>query len=197
MKTEIEAKWLDIEPTELRRKLKSLGVQRVHSEILMRRIVFDFPDNRLMKKGGWVRVRDEGETITMSYKQLNDRTVHGTKEITFDINDFKGATELLTNIGLVQKSYQETKRERWQLGTVEVTIDTWPWIPTFVELEAPAEEALRQAAEQLGLAWSAALHGSVETAYQRYYDFTEAEIDTWPEITFIPEPDWLLAKKRT
>ena len=39
------------------------------------------------------------------------------------------------------------------------------------------------------------MHGSVETIYQMHYDFTEEEIDGWESITFIAQPDWLLAKK--
>ena len=89
------------------------------------------------------------------------------------------------------KSYQETKRERWELAGVEVTIDTWPWIPTFVELEGKSEQDLKHVATLLELDWAKALHGSVETAYQALYDVTDEEIDTWQEIKFIPVPDWL------
>lgn len=196
MQVEIEAKFLDVNADILREKLKSIGAKQVHAEQAMRRVVLDYPDSRLEKIGGWVRVRDEGDKVTFSYKQLNDRTLHGTKEIETTVGDFQKAVDLLKAIGLEQKAYQETRREKWELGSSEITIDTWPWIPTFVELEASSEEELRELAEKLGLDWSAALHGSVETAYQKYYDFTENEIDNWPEITFIPEPDWLLAKKR-
>lgn len=163
----------------------------------MRRRAFDYPDERLYKIGGWIRVRDEGDKITLSYKQLNDRTLHGTKEVSVVVDDFARAGELLIDIGMVQRAYQETKRELWKLGDAEITIDTWPWIPTFVEIEAPTENELQNTAEALGLSWDDAMHGSVETAYQKYYDFTEAEIDHWPEITFVPIPDWLKAKQKT
>jgi adenylate cyclase class 2 len=83
------------------------------------------------------------------------------------------------------------------LDDVEVTIDTWPWIPTFVEIESSSEEKLKTAAKKLGLEWSQALYGSVEPAYQKYYDVTEDEINGWSEIVFCPVPDWLLKKKRT
>ncbi|OGD61036.1 hypothetical protein A3A71_02245 [Candidatus Berkelbacteria bacterium RIFCSPLOWO2_01_FULL_50_28] len=162
----------------------------------MRRCVFDYPDSRLKDIGGWIRVRDEGDKVTFSYKQLNDRTLHGTKEIEVTVGDFEKTVDLLTAIGLAQKAYQETKREKWTLSKCEITIDTWPWIPTFVELEALTESEIQQLAGKLGFDWKNAMHGSVETAYQKYYDFTEHEIDAWPEITFIPEPAWLLAKKK-
>ena len=196
METEIEAKFPDINVEALRAKLAEAGAVRVHGEILMRRHVFDYPDNRLEAVGGWVRVRDEGSKVTMSYKQLIDRSLHGTKEVNVTVDDYDAACAFLKKIGLVVRSYQETKREKWMLGEVEVTIDTWPWVPTFAELEGPSEEAVRAAAEVLDLDWSAAMHGSVETVYQMHYDVTEAEIDGWEEILFTLVPEWLEAKRK-
>ena len=182
--------------TDLKQKLEAIGAELVVAERLMRRNVFDYPDKRLEKIGGWVRVRDEGDKITMSYKQLNDRTLHGTKEITIIVNDYAQAVAFIESIGLVSSSYQETKRESWRLDGVEIELDTWPWIPPFVELEAKSEEALKTVAEKLGLQWQDAMHGSVETAYQAVYDVSEQEIDNWDSITFIPVPDWLEARKK-
>jgi len=195
MQTEIEAKFPDINPDSIRTKLREVGAVQEHPEIFMRRKVFDYPDRRLEKIGGWVRVRDEGSQVTLSYKQLNDRTLHGTKEVSVIIDDFDKACELIEAIGLPAYSYQETKREKWMLGDVEITIDTWPWIPTFVEIEGANEESVRSVASRLQFDWSKAMHGSVETVYQMHYDFTESEIDHWESITFIPEPDWLLSKR--
>jgi adenylate cyclase class 2 len=141
-------------------------------------------------------VRDEGDKITMSYKKVIDRTVHGTKEISIEVSDFDHACAILVAAQLRLASYQETRREKWMLDGAEVTIDTWPWIPTFVEIEAPSEEKLKVAAKKLELQWDGALYGSVEPAYQKYYDVTEKEIDGWPEIIFSPIPDWLLKRKK-
>jgi adenylate cyclase class 2 len=196
METEIEAKFLDIDPAILRQKLSQIGGRLVYPEREMTRVVLDFPDKKLEKVGGWIRVRDEGDQITLSYKQLNDRTLHGTKEVETTVGDFETTIKLLEAIGLERYSYQETKREKWQVGDVEVVIDTWPWIPTFAEIEADSEAKIKRIADQLGLDWANALHGSVEIAYQHYYDATESEIDNWPKFTFGPIPDWLLAKKR-
>ncbi len=191
METEIEAKFLNIDKGNLRKTLSGLGAKLSQSERLMRRKTFDYADNRLDSIGGWVRVRDEGDRVTLSYKQLNDRTLHGTKEITVNVSDFEQTCNLLKAVGFKQKSYQETKRESWSLNGVDVELDEWPWIPPFVELEAKDEKTLKQAAALLGLAWKDAIHGSVETAYQDCYDVTEEEIDSWETITFTPIPEWL------
>jgi adenylate cyclase, class 2 len=196
MDTEIEAKFADIDISAVRKKLKSAKAVLEHPERFMRRKNFDYPDLRLQKIGGWVRVRDEGDKVTMSYKQLNERTLHGMKEISFIVEDFEKACGFLVSIGLEEKAYQETKREKWLFGEAEVVIDTWPWVPTFVEIEGPTEKEVRKTAEALDLDWLTALHGSVETIYQMHYDFTEEEIYNWEAITFTPPPSWLLAKKK-
>ncbi len=150
----------------------------------------------MRNKGGWARVRDEGDRVTMSYKQLNNRGLRGTRETTLVVDSFERAKEFLEDLGLVVKSYQETKRELWRLGEAEITIDTWPWIPTFVEIEAPDESMLWEVAVKLDLPKESALHGSVENVYQRHYDVTEDDVDSWSEMTFIPVPKWLEQKRK-
>ena len=196
METEIEAKFLDIDAGALREKLKSLGAELVYSERPMKRKNFDFPARSLEKIGGWVRVRDEGDTVTMSYKQLNDLTLHGVKEVVVDVGDFGSACKFCTAIGLEEKAYQETKREMWQWGNSEIAIDTWPWIPPFVELESSSEGEIKDLAARLGFDWKDALHGSVEYAYQKYFDIKPEELYNWKRITFEPIPDWLEARRR-
>jgi adenylate cyclase class 2 len=197
MQTEIEAKFLGINADDLRSKLKAISAVMKYPERLMKRKVFDYPDNKLRKDGAWIRVRDEGENkITLSYKKLIDRTLHGTKEITLDVSNFEAMCSFLQACGFDNKSYQETKREKWIFKKTEITIDTWPWIPTFVEIESENEEEIREVSNLLGFDWNKALHGSVETAYQDLYNVTEEEIDGWEEITFIPVPDWLEIKRK-
>lgn len=197
MKTEIEAKFLNIDSQKIRIKLKEIGAVMQYPERLMKRKVFDYPDARLYKEDAWVRVRDEGDgKITLSYKKLIDRTLHGTKEITLDVSDFKTTCNFLQACGFESKSYQETKREKWRLGNSEITIDTWPWIPTFIEIESETQEEIQKVSNLLDFDWSKALHGSVETAYQDVFDVTEDDVDSWKEITFISEPEWLEIKRK-
>ena len=195
MHTEIEAKFLDIDADLLREKPKSLKARLVNDERTMKRKIFDFEDGRLQKISAWVRVRDEGNKVTLSYKQLIDRSLQGTKEVNVTVTDFEDTCNFLESIGMKQKSYQVTKRESWLLDDVEIEIDTWPWIPQYVELEGKSEEKVKSIASKLRLDWQKALHGSVEVAYQAYFDVTEDEIDAWEEITFTPTPDWLESKR--
>lgn len=196
MNIELEAKFLGIDKRKFQKLLQDSGATLIHSERMMRRKNFDYPDARLKKIAGWIRIRDEGDKTTLAYKQVVDRTLEGTREISLVVEDFDTISNFLLAIGLHDKSYQETKRERWEIDGVEVTIDTWPWIPTFVELEGKSEEALKLVAQKLSLDWSKSLHGSVETAYQALYNVSGEEIDSWETITFTEVPDWLEARRK-
>lgn len=197
MQPEIEVKFLKVNHDALRTKLTSIGAKCVQTMRLMKRKNYDFPDNHLSNdKNAWVRVRAEGDKFTMSYKQLNDRSLHGTHEVNLTIDSFDKADSFLKEIGLEQKSYQETKRESWRHKDFEIELDEWPWVQPYIEIEGPDERSLRKLATQLGLDWNEACHGSVEIVYQAEYDVTDDEVDMISRITFEESvPDWLVARK--
>lgn len=196
MRTEVEAKFLNVNHDQLRKKLKELGAVCKRPVTVMRRQNFDYQDSQLEQKGGWIRVRDEGDKVTLAYKQLNDRTLHGTAEVNMVVNNFDIAVEFLLAIGMKRTSYQETKRESWQLGDIEIELDEWPWIKPFVEIEASTEKKLRQISKNLGLDWKKVLHGSVEIAYTAEYKMTEPEVNAISQLKFGPVPNWLEARRK-
>jgi adenylate cyclase class 2 len=77
--------------------------------------------------------------------------------------------EILRKTGLEVYSFQESKRETWQYGDVEVVLDEWPWLDPYIEIEGPSEKAIRTAAKSLGFEWNQAYFGSVDTAYRQQY----------------------------
>lgn len=197
MQTEIEAKFLNVDHDVLRAVLKKAGAQCTCPMRLMRRKNYDFAGRTLEKRSnGWVRVRDEGNKVTLAYKQLDDRGVKGTKEISVIVKDFETTCKFLELIGMEEQSYQETRRESWVLDDAEIELDEWPWIKPFIEIEAPNERMLFAVAKTLGFQRADAVHGSVEIAYQAEYRVTEEEVDHWKVITFGDVPGWLKVKKK-
>ena len=193
MQTEIEAKFTDIKLDEMRERLRQLGAVCEYPERTMRRVNF----NHINGPRAWVRVRDEGDKVTMSYKQTFEDTLHGTKEINLVVDNFENAVELLEAVGLSGRIIQVTKRELWRLNECDVTLDTWPWVPSFVEIEGLSEVAVRETAKLLGCEWERALFGGVESVYLQYYQLKDHEINDWPEITFVPVPEWLIGKRKS
>ena len=67
-------------------------------------------------------------------------TISGTKEVEFEVEDFDKANEFLEKIGFENRSYQENERIQYTLNNVEIDIDSWPMIPTYMEIEGKSEE---------------------------------------------------------
>jgi adenylate cyclase class 2 len=189
MNTEIEAKWLDIDHDKFREKLKNLGAKQVRPKTDMTRTVFDLPDKNSRRE--WVRVRDEGDKITLSYKKTEDESLTGTKEICVEVDDFDNTVAFLTATSFRQKSFQETRRETWELDGAEIDLDEWPWLPPFVEIETKTEVEMQKIAEKLDLSLTDAMHASVDLVYQKYYDVSTEDINKWPEARFGDVPEWL------
>jgi adenylate cyclase class 2 len=196
MPAEIEAKFLDADHEAMRIRLKDLGATCTHPNRLMKRSILDFPDRSIRKMGGWVRVRDEGNKITLTYKQLNERSITGMQEVEVEVDDFERTRALLHAVGLKSVAYQETKRESWELDGVEIELDEWPWIRPFIEVEAHDEAAVWRVIDKLGLDREQACYGSVEIAYQAEYNVTEEEVNRWERVTFTPVPAWLAEKEK-
>lgn len=181
MPIEVEAKFLNINRDELRDRLKATGFACQQANTLMRRVVFDTPNS---DGHSWARVRDEGNAIKITYKRTHDITrVDGTEEIEIKVCDFNKASQLLSALGLIRKSYQETWREIWQRDAVEVVLDEWPGIPPFTEIEGPDETQVRAVAAELGFDWNKALFGAVGVVYETI-GISHKAINAAPLITF-------------
>ncbi|MBQ2643889.1 MAG: CYTH domain-containing protein [Candidatus Saccharibacteria bacterium] len=197
MKLEIEAVFCDVDKNKIREKLRSLGARLIVPERKMVRTVFHLPHD---PKHCFARVRDEGDKIVITYKEFDNDSVTGVKEINLIVNDYEDAVELLRVLGLHEKSYEESMRETWELDGAEVCIDTWPWIPTYVEVEGTSVENMTAVSQKLGFNMENALYCSVGHIYELYYDVKEEDInaglDHWNRIEFVPLPDWLADKKK-
>lgn len=198
MQTEIEAKFLNVDHDEIREKLRELGGVCEQPMRLMRRVVFH--SNDMEVKRAFVRVRDEGHRVTMTYKQFDADTVDGAKEHEIEVSDFNAAVAILDAAGITHDTFQESRRENWRLGDIEVMLDEWPWLAPYVEIEGPSEDRVKGVAERLGFAWEDAVFGGVANAYANQYPHIgEAGVQeinrNWPVIKFDNLPPTLLESK--
>ena len=138
MKTEYEIRILEINKEEMIKKLEELGATN-KGKFKQKRYVYDL---RPIEKGKWIRLRTNGRLTTLTYKDIINNTVDGTKEVEFEVEDFNKANEFLEKIGFANRSYQENERIQYILDDVEIDIDSWPMIPTYMEIEGKSEEQI-------------------------------------------------------
>lgn len=192
MKTEFEATFKINSKDEIRDTLKKAGAKLIKKEFLQRRVVFFLPSGHEIENG-WLRVRDEQDKITLSLKVVhNNTTIENQKELQLKVDDFETAIELLDTIGCEKKSYQENLRELWELDGVEITIDEWPFIEPYIEIEGESEKIVKNVTEKLGYDYSTAYFGSVDGMYAKKYNIKEERVnDNTPKIIFEMENPFL------
>lgn len=192
MDIEYEATFPEVDKDVVRGKLSAAGAVLVKPEFLQKRMVFRMPAGHEIS-GGWVRVRDEGDRITMSLKVVDGDRIEDQKEICFKVDGFDAAVDLLVSLGCTRKSYQETKRELWTLDGTDITIDEWPFLAPFVEVEGKSEATVKAVSEKLGFDYGDAVFGAVDVMYMRRYPHLTADRinNETPRIVFDGENPFL------
>jgi len=147
MKTEYEIRVLEINKEQIIKKLESLESKKI-GEFNQKRYVYDL---KPAEENKWIRLRTNGEKTTLTYKDIESNTIDGTKEVEIEVDDFENANEFLERIGFKNKGYQENKRIQYLLQGVEVDIDAWPMIPTYLEIEGESEEQVIRIQKLLGI----------------------------------------------
>ena len=144
---EFEGKVLEINEKDI---LKKLGAQKATyiGEYLQRRYVFNtipFNENR------WVRLRSNGENATLAVKEIGDDSISGTSEWEVEVSSFEETLAILKKIGINPKGYQENRRIAYSMDNCQITLDFWPKIPAYLEIEGKNEEQVYECAKKLGI----------------------------------------------
>ncbi|MFI6575324.1 class IV adenylate cyclase [Nocardiopsis sp. NPDC050513] len=172
MTPEFEARFLAVDTEAITTRLRDRGATRAMPRTLMRRVVLKNQD--ISDRGGWLRLREQGDKTMLTYKQANDTdgdsAIDSILEAEVEVTDFHAAQHLLEAMGFTALHYQENYREEWQLDGVTYDIDTWPDLPTYLEVEGPDEKAVRAAVAMLDLDYDTATFGSVAEVYLKVLD---------------------------
>lgn len=167
MHTEYEVRILEIDEVEIEKKLNSLGAE-LQWDHLQKRYVYDFIPKI---DGKWIRLRTNGDKTTLTIKNIVSSQIDGTQELEVVVDDLEKTNLVLNELGFVAKGYQENRRRQYILDGVEIDIDSWPLIPTYLEIEGKSEQDVYQVLEKLGISRDSATSRDVEGIYLDYgYD---------------------------
>ncbi len=150
---EIECRFLEIDKDALIKKLIALGAKDEGEKMLTELILYD-KDLKWIEEHKFARLRQVGDKVKLTYKEHQTHTIDGTYEVEIEVEDFKKAEIILEKTGLVPYRRQEKLRHTFHLNSVAFDIDTWPKIPTYVELEGNSEQELKDAAKLVGYDWN-------------------------------------------
>lgn len=166
MAKEREVTILNIDEKGFVSKLLNNGAVK-KDEFLQRRYTYDF--NPILPNK-WIRLRTNGKKTTLTIKEIKDKTaIDGTMELETFVGDFDVMNDILKELGYSYRNYQENYRIIYSLDSVEISIDSWPLIPTYAEIEGKTNEDVVMALEKLGYTLDDATTLDVTSIYNEIY----------------------------
>ena len=114
-------------------------------------------------------------------KDATVKKIDGTKESEIVVSDLETTNEILNQMGYFSRSYQENDRIRYILDDVELDIDSWPMIPTYLEIEGKDEKSVLDMIEKLGLNKEKVTALDVQSVYKDIYGI---DISNMKELKF-------------
>ena len=172
MKTEYEVRVLEIDRDKMIETLESLGAQKI-GDWHQKRYVYDIipkDDN------SWIRLRTNGIKTTLTFKTVKEKTIDGTKEAEVEVSDFEETNLILEQMGHHNRGFQENKRIQYILDDVEFDIDSWPYIPTYLEIEGKNEESVKNMMDLLEVDKTKATSLDVQGVFKEFYNIDIAEV---------------------
>lgn len=142
--TEYEIKILGVDIGKLKQALSKHNFKQTPRYLFKRR-VYDLQD------GGWLRLRTDGKTTTLTYKKFHFDSIDGVEEIEITVSDFEDTNKILEKSGLVIRNYQENYRTEFTNSEIEISIDEWPLIKPYVEIEGKSVRIVEKYLELLNL----------------------------------------------
>lgn len=184
---EFEAKFF-IDSSELKQKVQDFGGLCVRSNGLMRRFVFGVSG----KPNQWIRVRDEGQYVTLTIKSFDPtKGIDAVRELEIKVSDFDTTVQMLQVLGYEKSLYVENYREVWKLDDCLLMFDLWPGIDPFVEIEGPSKQSVEKVAELLGLKMEHAMYGPNRLLYEKAYGMSREEFQKLQKLTFEITKNWV------
>ncbi|HPC95427.1 MAG TPA: class IV adenylate cyclase [Sedimentisphaerales bacterium] len=155
MYVEIEAKLRVPSFERVEECLRSQGASFV-SEMVQTDSYFDTPDADLARTDQCLRLRVEttgtAKRLVLTYKgpkQADD--FKKRKEVNLDVTDAEAVEALLEALGYRRALAFNKKRREWKLAACRIALDTLPLIGTFVEIEGPDAQVIRNVQKKLAL----------------------------------------------
>jgi len=165
MQTEFEVKILDINLHDIQNKLKLLNTDYIW-EKYQKRLVYDFNPAHPWK---WIRLRQKWDKVELTIKEIIDDSITWTKELEIWVSDFETTNLILEKLGYKAKAFQENKRISYKLDWVEIEIDSWPLIPTYLEIEWKSELEVKKIVEKLWYKISDTTSINTTKVYKKYW----------------------------
>lgn len=175
---EVEVKFHLAQLQSFRERLLAAGAEQVKPRLFEHNVRFDSPGERLRFRYQLLRLRkDDGIRLTFKGPPTDagETEAKVREELEVEVSDFETMVAILERLGFEAQQRYEKYRETFRLGEVEIVLDEMPF-GDFVELEGE-EDAIRAAADRLGLDWRQRILDNYLTLMARIKDAHNLDFD--------------------
>jgi adenylate cyclase class IV len=139
MPKEFEHQFYDFDKKEIISKMKEIKGKHKGTYLFRVQVLI----HPLNTPGTYIRVRDEGFRVTMTYKYQGPNDQYPDEEEVI-INDFDLGVNILLGVGCKKKYYYEKIREIWDVKNTEIIFDTNPGIIDKMDVESETVTELKE-----------------------------------------------------
>jgi adenylate cyclase, class 2 len=164
---ELEVKFYVRALGALEKRLQALGARQEQPRTYEANLRFDTPEGRLTAQRQVLRLRqDSAARLTFKGPGREVDGIQQRQELEFVVSDYAAAQAFLEALGYQVAWMYEKYRQVYALDPVLVTLDETPF-GSFVEIEGPDGESIRQAAAELGLDWEKRILDSYAALFEK------------------------------
>ncbi len=148
MQKEIELRIVDINRNEAVKRLREIHARHVAFR-RFKRVEVRLIANPTLKR--WIRLRTDGRTTRFAIKE-NRGMKENVYEHEIDVSDFKEMGKMMLKVFPNNlKAYVKSDRDEYTLDGAEITINKWPGIPPFMEIEGKSKRHVKSVWKKLRL----------------------------------------------
>ena len=151
---EIEVKILGVNVKEVIKKIEALGGKKI-SEGKQDIIILDTKEDKFLKNNELLRLRKNSNETELAFKKkISKDDVKIMEELEVHVDNFELMRKIFIAIGFKEATRYNKYRISYKLGNVRFELDTYENIPTFLEIEAPDTEKVKEFVGKLGFSMS-------------------------------------------
>lgn len=143
--------------------------------LLSNPVIIGIVKNYGINPNKWVRLRQTNDKTTITIKhilnpefQKTETRIQPVIETEMQVPSIEEGNAILEQLGFSFRNYQEKRRIKYILDDIEFDLDTWPLIPSYMEIEAPSGEKIKEAIQNLGITQKEIVSCNTAEVYQKY-----------------------------
>lgn len=134
-------------------KLENIEISNL-KKILQNKKLDNLLSDFLINENKWIRLRQTNDKTTLTIKHIINKKNNNfqyVKECEIKVNDLLEANELLNQLAIFSRNYQEKIRTSYTYKDAEIEIDEWPDLKPYLEIECDNEKTIKEIISNLDL----------------------------------------------